>query len=390
MAWMDRGSIKTKFALLVWLPFGLVLLLSGYLLGERAAQMWQDRQLPKRALAMAEGRRLVLTLQRERSGLLPGHTLDESGSSLAIASDLAVSNFLAAQGQWLSEREATIPDLVAANAVIGRLGWMRNSWLEGELSLKQWSGYLSQSIAALNRWESRLLATLPHEQLTSRAQALDKVARAQESLMVLAFASNEAARNRLLQQANLYLGQYRDSLDPKSVGQGGNRPPHTLAPVLVESGVLPQERIEALTAHMRLQSQLLFDEMQTSWRNSVVELGWLLSLLAPAVLLAWCGCHRIAVSLQRRIIGLSLAIRALDQQRNYHVRLSAGDQDELDTMIHHLNNVIDDACRMRSELQIARQQLSREEQSPPSFIDPKVTPIRPVEGAQSEHSLNQT
>ncbi|WP_028108986.1 hypothetical protein [Ferrimonas futtsuensis] len=390
MAWMDRGSIKTKFALLVWLPFGLVLLLSGYLLGERGTQLWQERLLPERAVAMAEGRRLVLTLQRERSGLLPGHALGESSSSLAIASDLAVSNFLAAQGQWLTEQEAHTPELVAVNAVIGGLGWMRNSWLEGELSLKQWSSYLSQSVAAVNRWERQFLASLPDGQLTSRFQALAEVAQAQESLLLLGFVSSEASRQRLRQQSNLHLNQYRDRLDPKSAGQGGSRPPHTLAPVTQEAGTLPEERVEALTAHMKLQSQFLFEAMQARWRQTVVGLGWLVSLLAPAVLLAWCGCRRIAVGLQRRIIGLSLAIRALDQQRNYHVQLAAGDQDELDTMIHHLNNVIDDACKMRSELQLARQQLNKELQPPPAFTDPKVTPIRPAEGVQSEHSLNQT
>lgn len=390
MAWMERCSIKTKFALLVWLPFALVLLLSGYLLGEMGGRVWQDHLLPKRALAMAEGRRLVLTLQRERSGLLPGHTQGENSSSLAIATDLAVSNFLAAQGQWLTEREVGNPELVATNAVLGRLEWMRRSWLEGELSQPLWIGYLSQSIAAVNGWENQFLSALPQQELVLRAQALGAVSQAQESLLQMQLVSSQASRQRLLWEGNLYLKQYRDNLDLKSAGLGGSRPPQALAPRVPESAGLQADRLEGLTAHMKLQSQFLFEEMQARWRSTVVDLGWLVSLLAPVTLLVWCGCHRLVVSLQRRIMGLSLAIRALDQQRNYHARLSAGDQDELDTMIHHLNNVIDDACRMRSELQIARQQLNQQVQTPPPFTDPKVTPIRPVEGAQSEHSLNQT
>ncbi|BDY04659.1 hypothetical protein [Ferrimonas sp. YFM] len=390
MAWMERCSIKTKFALLVWLPFGLVLLLAGSLLGAQGGKLWQDRLLPERAQLMAEGRRLVLTLQRERVGLIPGRTPGENSSSLSIATDLAVNNFLAAQGQWLSEQEAKTPELVGVNAVLGRLGWMRNTWLDQELSLTQWSSYLSQSVAAVNRWEKQFLATLPHGELASRAQALAEVAQAQESLLLLPFASSEVSRQRLVQETNLHLSQYRDSLNAKSAGQGGSRPPLALAQVLGDQGAPAQERAQALTSHMKLQSQFLFDEMQSQWRGSVVGLGWLLSILTPVVLLAWGGCRGLALSLQRRIIGLSLAIRALDQQRNYHVKLTAGDQDELDTMIHHLNNVIDDACKMRSELQLARQQLDRAVHSQSSFTDPKVTPIRPVEGAQSEPSLNQT
>ncbi|TKB47312.1 hypothetical protein FCL40_15790 [Ferrimonas sediminicola] len=379
MAWIDRCSIATKFSLLLWLPFGLLLLAAASIIGKQGVAVWQQRHLPKTAQLVADGRRLVLALQQERQGLLTKDGQGDQAMSLTMASDLAMTGFLAAQGRWLGEREVQAPELLMVNGLLARLAWMRSAWLNGELPREHLLGHYEQSVAALIDFESRMLTGLPHAWLADGAQALGAVARAQERLSLLQLAPSAGREQRLRREFNLYLDQYRGHLNAKSTGLGET-------PL---SRSLPLAGRAGLSDHLTQQSQWMVQQLQAFWRGSLLTLGWMiLPLLLTGV--AWRWCHRLTGNLRRRITGLSLAVRALDQQRAYHLRLAAGDQDELDTMIHHLNGVIDDACQMRAELQIARQQLKRVRQDTPPTADPKVTPILARREVPSVQPMNQS
>ncbi|WP_028111784.1 nitrate- and nitrite sensing domain-containing protein [Ferrimonas kyonanensis] len=378
--WFDAFTVQSKLTMLYLLP--LLALLAWVLLGAwgRTEALVRHWQLPETAQLLQEGMTLSSLLQQERRqfSALPSVNTPIEVMTMVLRTDMAIRDFDLAQRRWLGGNEAFWPSHTALNQSLAQLPVMRSGHQRGGVSDQQLRGLYTQIQRQLHGFLSRLLASGPEAEGVNRGGALMAAVRASERLAQLPLAPAQA--RHLQAEFNLHLAQYRSRLNPKSAGLGARVPPTGLAPLTAadagDSEALTQ-RQQRLAWHVAIEHQLTRGSLLAAWQRSLTS--WVSYLLVAAGLLMALGygCRSVATQLYRRISGLSLALRAVDQQKNYQVRLMADSPDELGTISTSLNGVLTDADTARRELALAKRHLQAQQRATEVLArcNPKVTPL---------------
>ncbi|WP_176819286.1 nitrate- and nitrite sensing domain-containing protein [Ferrimonas sediminum] len=378
--WFDALSVHSKLRMLYLLP--LLALLAWVLLGawSRTDTLLRHWQLPEAAQLLQQGMTLSSLLQQERRqfSARPAISNPIEVMTMVLRTDLAIREFDEAQQHWLDATEAFWPSQTVLNQSLMQLPRMRDGHRRDQVTNAQLHGLYTQIQRQLHAFLSRLLASGQEAEVVHRGGALMAAVQASERLALLPLAVDPVQTRRLQLEFNLYLAQYLSRLNPKSSGLGAL--PAGLAPLTpadtIDSQALNQRR-QRLVWHVAIEHQLTRDSLLAAWQRTLS--GWVTYLLVAAALLVALGygCSRVATQLYRRIGRLCLALRAVDQQQNYQVRVMADSPDELGAISASLDGLLSEADTVRRELALAKRHLRAQQRAIEALArqNPKVTPL---------------